>query len=175
MEVAQYGFKACRKCGTVKYHDQFYLQVGGRSLAPYCKPCHSKESTKNGRRRYAESADARAKKKKNVIAWQKRHPEKWGPINRKNGLKFNHNLKPGDYKHLVTLQGDKCALCGTTDKGKHTSGSPHTSWSIDHCHKTGVVRGLLCRMCNLRLGCYEMLRDAIGLEAIEQYLHKSLI
>jgi len=33
---------------------------------------------------------------------------------------------------------------------------------VDHSHQTGAVRGLLCRMCNTRLGWYERNADAIA-------------
>ena len=46
---------------------------------------------------------------------------------------------------LYEKQDGKCAICGnvsTTERGLH----------VDHCHKTGVVRGLLCHGCNVTLG-----------------------
>lgn len=46
-----------------------------------------------------------------------------------------------------------CAICGSTEK-------PH----IDHDHETGVVRGTLCRTCNIGLGMFkdnpELMRQA---------------
>lgn len=59
-----------------------------------------------------------------------------------------------NYKYGVTKdfliglyedQDGKCKICGnkpTTQRGLH----------VDHCHKTGVVRGLLCHGCNTGLG-----------------------
>ena len=44
----------------------------------------------------------------------------------------------------VVRQGG-CAVCGSDDPG-----SPY-GWHVDHCHKTGVVRGVLCYRCNTRL------------------------
>lgn len=42
---------------------------------------------------------------------------------------------------------------------------------VDHCHHTGAVRGLLCRMCNTGLG---YLGDtAAGLERAVNYLKRS--
>ena len=50
-----------------------------------------------------------------------------------------------EYDALREKQDGACAIC----KKKPTS------WlCIDHCHATGVVRGLLCVKCNTGLGFY---------------------
>lgn len=53
-----------------------------------------------------------------------------------------YGLGPGEYDALFTAQGGRCAICGGTRRER---------LSVDHCHRTNVVRGLLCRMCNGRL------------------------
>ncbi|MFD5050452.1 MULTISPECIES: endonuclease VII domain-containing protein [Streptomyces] len=57
-------------------------------------------------------------------------------------VQATYGLGPGEYDELFRLQGGKCAICGGTRKQR---------LSVDHCHKTNLVRGLLCRMCNGRL------------------------
>lgn len=52
-----------------------------------------------------------------------------------------YGLKRGEYDQLLRAQGGVCAICGQPRRQR---------LSVDHCHKTGVVRGLLCRMCNGR-------------------------
>lgn len=51
-----------------------------------------------------------------------------------------------DYNTLFDKQEGKCALCGISHsevwRGLH----------VDHCHKTNIVRGLLCFHCNTALG-----------------------
>lgn len=44
---------------------------------------------------------------------------------------------------IVRLQGYRCAGCREKKTGH---------WHTDHCHRTGRVRGVLCRPCNLALG-----------------------
>lgn len=60
-----------------------------------------------------------------------------------------YNLTVNCYKKLVELQGNKCAICGTSNpKGTSTL----NRWYVDHNHLTGEVRGLLCSPCNTGLG-----------------------
>lgn len=51
-----------------------------------------------------------------------------------------YGLEAGDYDRLLALQGGRCAICRARPKTKRLA--------VDHDHKTGVVRGLLCSRCN---------------------------
>lgn len=57
-------------------------------------------------------------------------------------LKTNYGINLEQYQDLMIKQGNKCAICERSD-GKMV---------LDHCHKTGVVRGILCFKCNVILG-----------------------
>ena len=46
----------------------------------------------------------------------------------------------------------KCAICGSERQGRNHS--------LDHCHATGKLRGILCNKCNSGLGFF---RDRIDL------------
>lgn len=50
-----------------------------------------------------------------------------------------------DYDTLLEAQGGHCAICHKEQNQK--SGQP-MRLAVDHNHKTGVVRGLLCYYCN---------------------------
>ena len=64
---------------------------------------------------------------------------------------------------MLDDQDGKCALCGTTEiKGNSKY------FSVDHDHKTGRVRGLLCTVCNTDLGVYEKWKDKLAI--LEGYL-----
>lgn len=66
-------------------------------------------------------------------------------------LKKNYGLTLDIFNSLLELQENKCAIC----KSEFTETNiPH----IDHCHKTGNIREILCRMCNMSLG---MVKDDI--------------
>lgn len=53
-----------------------------------------------------------------------------------------------DYDELLKAQGGRCAICLTGD----TNHAYYSLFCVDHNHKTGFIRGLLCRRCNLVIG-----------------------
>ena len=60
-------------------------------------------------------------------------------------IKRVYGLSEPEYSRLVSVQGGTCAICRrATGKTRRLS--------VDHNHKTGFVRGLLCRPCNDLLG-----------------------
>lgn len=65
---------------------------------------------------------------------------------------------------LVAAQGGRCAICNEVPRGV---------LCVDHCHRNGRVRGLLCRKCNMGIG---LLRDDPELLAqAAAYLRKSML
>ncbi len=57
-------------------------------------------------------------------------------------VQATYGLGPGEYDILLAAQGGACAICKQTRK---------TRLDVDHCHKTGLVRGLCCARCNRRV------------------------
>src|SRR5690606_29139249 len=60
-------------------------------------------------------------------------------------LRQNYGLSVEEFEAKLAAQGGVCAICKGPPNGK---GRYH----VDHCHKTGKVRGLLCHHCNLGIG-----------------------
>jgi Recombination endonuclease VII len=54
-----------------------------------------------------------------------------------------YGISPAEYDALLAKQGGACAICRKRSKGR---------LCVDHCHVTGMVRGLLCNECNGALG-----------------------
>lgn len=71
---------------------------------------------------------------------------------KENAVKRKYNLSMDDYNKLLQLQNYSCAICKTDKPGGR--GIFH----IDHNHKTGKVRGLLCHGCNTGIG---LLKESI--------------
>src|SRR5215211_2441287 len=56
-----------------------------------------------------------------------------------------YGLTRQEYDTLFKQQQGRCAICYTA---QNMCGGKPISLCIDHCHETGVVRGLLCNFCN---------------------------
>ena len=59
-------------------------------------------------------------------------------------LRF-YGITLDDKRKMLALQQNKCAIC--TDRFEQISQA-----RVDHDHKTGKIRGLLCNSCNVLLG-----------------------
>lgn len=64
---------------------------------------------------------------------------------RENHLKNYHGVDEDYYDKKLIEQNYSCAICGCMPK----------TLCIDHCHKSGNVRGLLCHNCNRGLGMFK--------------------
>ena len=124
----------------------------------------NKERLKEAAKRYYhENKEAVARKKKawyeankeeylaRQRAYRQADPERirarerrW---NRERGRFFRQGLTRSEYDAMLATQGGVCAICG---RECDVVGS----LSVDHCHKSGVVRGLLCKRCNSGLGFF---------------------
>lgn len=67
-------------------------------------------------------------------------------------LFYNYGLTTASYEAMLDGQGRACAICQTADAKVHRkSGTPY-KLAVDHDHKSGAIRGLLCDGCNWGLG-----------------------
>jgi hypothetical protein len=55
-------------------------------------------------------------------------------------------ITDAEYTARLEVQGGGCAICGNPPKTRRLH--------VDHNHRTGTVRGLLCYRCNRQLGYY---------------------
>lgn len=141
-EAAKNGLKVCSHCKEAKPIQVFNKNPSRKDgLSYYCKAC---SSVANREARLRLTPEERTR----------RHFE--------GQLRFAYGLEPEDFAQIKLNQQNKCAVCSVVFKE-----SPH----VDHCHKTGKLRGLLCRFCNQGLG---MFRDAPeNLRAAANYLDKA--
>ncbi len=63
-------------------------------------------------------------------------------------IKSKYNISESELNQMYIIQDKSCKIC----KKNFDSVSEHKGLYIDHCHKSGEVRGLLCKSCNSLLG-----------------------
>lgn len=106
--------------------------------------------------RARRTAEQRRAEYEKYRAWLKAHPEKEFEYK----CLRPHGLKLADYERMLAAQGGGCACCGAkVNKSGRRLG-------VDHDHRTGKVRGILCHHCNAGIGHFgddpERLRLAIA-------------
>lgn len=77
---------------------------------------------------------------------------------------LKYGVTPEGFAELLESQLGGCAICHEP----HVEGIKGKGLCVDHCHKTGAVRGLLCRNCNSGIG---MLKDSLTIvQSAARYL-----
>lgn len=66
------------------------------------------------------------------------------------GLLSSYGITSSDYDLLRQRQSNDCGVCQIS-----LEELPTQQIHLDHDHQTGIIRGILCRKCNLRLGCVD--------------------
>jgi len=87
------------------------------------------------------------------LARQKRPSDHYLKFERPSKLKRLYGLTEEGYERLLKGQNSGCAICGSSDPGGRLYKRCRIKhFNVDHDHKNGKVRGLLCQKCNRALG-----------------------
>lgn len=129
--------KSCTHCGEEKSLSYFSKERSTSNIyRSYCKPCAVKRVQK---------------KRENDTTW-------W----RKYQLKRDFGMTLHQYEQMLEEQAYRCAICNNLFDVEVQARKPN----LDHDHKTGRVRGVLCFGCNTTLGkvgdSIDTLRNAIA-------------
>ncbi|KKN26029.1 hypothetical protein LCGC14_0878740 [marine sediment metagenome] len=168
------------KYGVRKFIDGVYNPEYGKrqrkANAQYSKAYQARWNAANRDKRRIYEKRWRATKtpselrkiwRENYRRWAKGHPEVRDQASRRRVL-WAHGLTLESYERLLRKQRHRCAIC----RARHIE-APMRRLHVDHNHKTGQVRGLLCNKCNHLLGnsqeSVEVLRKAA------QYLQQHLL
>jgi hypothetical protein len=131
--------KQCTVCKKIKSLDEFHQRKASKDGKRYdCKDCSSsytKQLTASG---YKKGVYKRARVRKSQWA--------------ENFAKCKATKH--EYEELLKVQNGVCAICGRTETARGQNGELKRL-AVDHCHKTGKVRGLLCFNCNAALGKFK--------------------
>lgn len=176
--------RTCTKCGVEKPESEFYsvTQRGVTRLRRNCKECtkaqnrdHSDDVRPDGRTctkcgiykpisqfhkhklaRYGVDPMCKVCRLERRREYGRKYPERI----RDTGLRIRYGITAADYNAMYERQGGRCAICGATE-GKLV---------VDHNHKTGKVRELLCHLCNAMIGCAR--EDLAIIAAAAAYLYR---
>jgi len=88
-------------------------------------------------------------------------------------LKRLYGITVEQYDNILSEQKGRCAICGSeSSQSRSYKLVGRAKFSVDHCHTTGKVRGLLCTKCNRALG---LMNDSIeSVLRMAEYLKKHL-
>lgn len=103
----------------------------------------NKKSYLAATRRWQENN--RERDRANKARWRATHKTHRRDVN----LRYNHGITLEEYNVLLKKQGGRCAICRRPPNKKGTLTSV---LAVDHNHKTGALRGLLCNICNRYIG-----------------------
>ncbi|MEU8400132.1 endonuclease domain-containing protein [Nonomuraea sp. NPDC048892] len=170
--------KRCPDCGEEKEASEFGRNKRmADGLARYCKACFRRRSTQSYRKRREEQGKT-VREAIEVPAGHKRCPRcsdiktlsdfgrnrastdgltsycrpcharvtlenriKNHGSDRNYKLKLRYGITEDDFERMLAQQGGLCAVCRAVPGA-----------FVDHCHRTGAVRGILCFNCNNGLG-----------------------
>lgn len=98
---------------------------------------------------YIKNKDKQSKYAKKYYEKNKRRFAQYASVNNATYyLKKKYNMTWADYYKILDSQNLKCPICMRDIKPRPSKRMTH----IDHCHRTGKVRGILCSDCNKLLG-----------------------
>lgn len=145
--------KICIKCKVAKEAtDKLYYRLPSGRLRGMCRNCESVKYKDwyitNKERHLLTSRKWQKKNPKKVTLYLRKYRETHPKQYFQYALKGRYGLSLDEYWKMSKLQGGKCAIC---QNGENSNKSKKLL-SVDHCHKTNKVRGLLCDRCNLGLG-----------------------
>ena len=130
----------CRICGVELTDENWYL------------------SRKNKNQHVCKKCDRASCKK-----YRRNNPKKIRQWHRENHLTRKYGISFPEYESMLRLQDYRCAICGRKFTKDNVA-------CVDHDHKTGQVRALLCKQCNTGIG---MLQDNPSIiHEAEMYIRK---
>lgn len=143
---------------TKKERDKAYYEANKDRLLRYKKKYYNdnKATLLSQQKAYSDAH------KQERSSYNRQYRKKNAQYLRKKVVSKRYGISIEDYDLLVLKQGGSCKICGVV-------GDPYKLF-VDHDHKTGRVRGLLCGKCNFGIGQFN--DDPQLLSRAAEYLHE---
>ena len=188
--------KQCSRCKDSKNRSEFSLAERSKDgLQPWCKSCDAAYKSDSGYTRrlqelhkekhddafyrlaYSSSRLKRCPACRQTKSVREFHKNKRGSDgfaayckpcyaakSRPSVRKRRYGIAMAEYDNLLLRQNGGCAICKRP---------PYTKKGlvVDHCHRTGAIRGILCSRCNSALGLLD--DDPVLVEQALEYLRLS--
>ena len=127
--------RTCTKCKRTLPLNMFWNDSSKKhGKVARCKDCRGVEQ-----KAYREKNKDKQQEKNKERYWKNKHHEQERHLIRKYGITIE------DYEKMLMAQHGKCKICGAKEPD-------NKRLDVDHDHKTGFVRGLLCTSCNRMIG-----------------------
>jgi hypothetical protein len=141
--------RTCNKCKKPKALEEFSRDRNHKDGRTYdCKLCRAAkhrqwtkdnpEKVKETNERYAPYRKQYYQKPEVKLKHRKRHIEK------------KYNISYSEYEKMLDAQLSLCYICNRPEPQERNE-----YLAVDHCHKTGKIRKLLCSRCNMVVGLLE--------------------
>lgn len=152
----------CHSCDKEKGNEFFRDNKSKTGFSYRCVEC-----VYEAKARYIKNhANDKILKKRRIVMnrrWNSKNKEKIKAIRKNGALKFYHGISTKKYEEMYATQLGQCSIClrpNLYKRGLH----------VDHDHKTGEIRSLLCHGCNTGLGNFR--EDIESMKRAIEYLIK---
>ena len=164
--------KTCCTCKREFPNTEEFFHRNGKYLRSECKACSSirtkawqrKNEARNKANKVRWRAENRERYQQTNREWRARNPGRSAEVSRNKYLRRKYGLDQTQLETMVAAQNGECANPGCTTPVASGGSSSH----IDHDHKTGKIRGVLCQKCNQALGLLD--EDKARIQGLVQYL-----
>jgi Recombination endonuclease VII len=178
--------KVCKNCGDLKKHQCILIKSINKYKCKFCINVTRRKHRENNRellnqksREYRKNNIERIrardrqwkakdyKERKYIYVERAKRFYKNNPEKTKNRrLITKYGITIEQYNEMLIKQNNLCFICRKPESAFHKNSNKVKDLCVDHCHKTGKARALLCANCNCLIGysneSIEILQEAIN-------------
>ena len=166
--------QAAKRSGTLcqEWHDDFWAYVkgvGDRQEGKLLKRLDTSKPFGPDNFKWVDKVNDDLWRADNA-AYQREHRKNNQDQHKGYELKKRFGINLQQFMEMHDKQDGKCAICGNPETDVVSKTGQVRDLAVDHNHKTGQIRALLCRGCNQGLGNFQ--EDLSRLEAAVSYLKR---